>query len=291
MIKKTVSVIGSSGFIGRHLTEYLESKGHHVYSLGRQAMDAFSSEPLNSVAIESDVVIWAAAKVNPKSAENSPELVNSELSDWVSFLEKLTTAKAFQGTVYFLSSGGCVYNSTQDPFDETSTAEGNNRYGHMKVEMENALVASGLNWVVLRLANVYGPNQPHGRGQGVIAEWLHSLQIKMPLNVIGELDSYRDYLHIQDLVQTVEQLISLGMTNEIYNIGSGLPVRLSEILEMFSNYSPLVLENTDSRPFDRKGYWLCICKIRSLGLQCAPVPIEAGISQLFRSELFGDKAE
>ena len=156
-----------------------------------------------------------------------------------------------------------------------------------KIEIENAILSTKVSCIVLRVSNVYGPGQPHGRGQGVIAEWKNSINSKKGIEVYGSLKSFRDYIFIDDLCEAVQQSLDIGEGQWILNLGSGIPTQLGEILEFVSS---LRLQNTkiefrNSRLTDRNGYFLDISKFKSLTGWKPKYTIQNGLMKTFGVEI------
>ena len=211
-------------------------------------------------------VIWCASRVNPVSAERRADLVEMESSEWKSILNALQQDSNSQPAIIFLSSGGCVYSQGSYPFQESSLAHGINKYGKLKIKMEQEILATSIPCTILRVSNVYGAGQPHGRGQGVIAEWKHSLENKDDIRVFGSLESFRDYIYIDDLCEAILRLLDFQGGQRVLNLGSGVPTRLGEILEVFTSLKSKetnVLFSSE-RSTDRNGYYLDIALIKSL---------------------------
>jgi nucleoside-diphosphate-sugar epimerase len=145
------------------------------------------------------------------------DLVELELNEWKIFLKSCGSYLQSNQSIIFLSSGGCIYTAGAQSFSEEDEAFGANQYGRLKIAMENELIKSGLPNSILRVANVYGPNQPYGRGQGVIAEWIHSIQNSKEIRVYGELNSFRDYLFIEDLCFAIQLVIEHEGLEKIFN--------------------------------------------------------------------------
>lgn len=262
---KRVAIIGADGFIGNSLSQYLQNESIEVVrfnSSNPPLVDGRLSDAFQNIS----TVIWCASRVNPVSAEKRPDLVDLELSEWKLFLHRWQKDSNLQAAIIFLSSGGCVYSQGSDPFHESSPANGINKYGKLKIKMEQEISGTSIPFTILRISNVYGAGQPHGRGQGVIAEWKHSLENKNDIRVYGSLESFRDYIYIDDLCQAIFKLSDFQEGQRVLNVGSGIPTKLSEILEVFirlkSQESNVLFSN--ERPTDRNGYCLDIEQIRSL---------------------------
>ena len=49
--------------------------------------------------------------------------------------------------------------------------------------------------------------------------------------VLGDLQSKRDYINVQEAVGFYETIMAYGKTGDIYNVGSGTSIKLSYLLE------------------------------------------------------------
>jgi UDP-glucose 4-epimerase len=252
-----ISVIGSTGFIGANLTREAISRGHEVFEFNSKR-PFINQSKLNSDLINSDLIYWCASYVNPVTAEDNKNLVEIEFKVWADFLNELPKNFVNALQIVFLSSGGCVYSGSESQFSEKSETKGSNAYGRLKVRMESALLDTYPNALILRVANVYGPGQQHGRKQGVISEWAYSVRAQRPIQVFGSLDSYRDYIYVGDLVDAM-LCIEPGQNKPlILNVGTGVRTKLSEILDEFKLYfgENLDIEHKAGRNSDRLGFVL-----------------------------------
>jgi GDP-4-dehydro-6-deoxy-D-mannose reductase len=68
--------------------------------------------------------------------------------------------------------------------------------------------------------------------------------------VLGDLKSKRDYLDVQKAVRYYEAIMAYGKTGEIYNVGSGSSVILSDILEKILLDYDLKMDIVETRPRD-----------------------------------------
>ena len=113
-------------------------------------------------------------------------------------------ALARRGTLFFASSAGGVYAASQaaPPFDETSPVGALAPYGGEKLAQE-ALVrelaeAAGVDMLIGRLSNLYGPGQKLSKPQGLIAHVGRAALRREPVSIYVPLDTIRDYLFAAD---------------------------------------------------------------------------------------------
>ena len=260
-----VAVVGANGFIGRSLIEYLDKSGIDTVKIFSDQLFLLNPE-FESILSEVSSVIWCASRVNPISAEANPDLINVELAEWNSFLDGWINRFGSKKSVIFLSSGGCTYSGDELPFNEESVANGINKYGELKISMEKELMSRETPSLILRVANVYGPNQPHGRGQGVIAEWKKAIESNQNIKVFGSIKSFRDYIFIDDLCEAILCSLEHSNQSQILNLGGGVPVSLDNILEVLQTLKidRSSIEFYEKRTSDRDGYYLDITKFKTL---------------------------
>ena len=280
-----VAVVGVGGFIGSSVAKYLKSVQVEVSSFTSKQSLVINKQ-IHKNLQDASKVIWCASRVNPISAETSLNLVELELAEWRTFLDIWQEQANPTQTIVFLSSGGCTYSSNSLPFTESSEANGTNKYGRLKLAMEKELIYRQSRHLILRVANVYGPGQMHGRGQGVIAEWVNSMNNSEDLRVFGSIASFRDYLFIEDLCEALFHSLKLDIYNEIFNIGCGVPISLKTILDICILYKPekVKVHLEQERATDRTGYYLDTKKFTSLTNWKPAYSIEAGLLRTLKSQ-------
>jgi UDP-glucose 4-epimerase len=273
-----ISIVGAGGFIGNNLTKRLSELSYQLELFDR-TNQIIIDKKLSPRAIDSDVIIWCASTVTPISADINPELASLELAYWQDFLRLLSSVRRPELRVYFLSSGGCTYTGSKIPFSEIDIANGTNVYGRLKLEMESTLSHSVIDSIILRIANVYGPNQPSGRGQGVIAEWVNSISRNEPITMYGDVESFRDYIFIDDLLEVIVSLLNSSIKNHKFNVGSGQATTLRELKGLFGEISKVEIlsSNTVTRSIDRPGYVLDISKVNKMLAWTPKYTLEKGL--------------
>jgi UDP-glucose 4-epimerase len=260
MTLSKVVLVGARGFLGSHILAEFGQK-QIVQILNMQELENFLAAP-DSMQ-QPCLFIWAASRVNPASASSSPELSKIEFSEFSYFLELLIKARnSFVHKLVLFSSGGCVYSDDTQSFSESSVAHGINEYGRLKLRLEEKSKEFSGPVLVCRIANVYGPGQKFGRGQGVIANWLQESISNQPIHLFGDGTEVRDFIFISDVVSAIIDLLDCESTG-IFNIGSGMPISLNSLIDIVSQNANKQLQviRSPRRSFDRSSYFLNIEKI------------------------------
>ncbi len=259
------AVVGAHGFIGSALVARLRSDAVPVTPFTRDVPFMSDAGALVPDAARATTVFWLAASVNPAVAEERPDLVTADLEAFESFVTAAESASE-PPTVVLLSSGGTVYDpDVVPPYAEDSPVAPTTAYGRSKLALERTLLASRLpagRKVVARVANAYGPGQRARRGQGVIAHWLKAAAAGDPLVLIGDPQTVRDYVYIDDIVDLLVRLHAHARPlPEVVNVGAGRPTTLDELTTVVLSAigDPAIeVERRPARGFDLSATWLDI---------------------------------
>lgn len=272
-------VVGGNGFIGSHLVEALRAAGDRVRVLDRgprrgdfdwsgieYLQGEFSAaETLDEALIGVDVVFHLASTSVPATSNADPLAdIDGNLKGTVRLAQAMLDA-GVRRIVYF-SSGGTVYgNPMALPIPESHPTEPISSYGIVKLAVEKYLTMfaaqRGLSPLILRPSNPYGRRQSTSGVQGVIPAFLGKFMRDEPVQVWGDGENRRDYVHVSDLVAFASHASRAGATG-IFNVGSGQGHSLIDIISEMSTLlgSPLRVEHLPGRPFDVREVVLDITK-------------------------------
>lgn len=131
--------------------------------------------------------------------------------------------------VVYASTGGAVYGEPSSiPVREDHPVNPICHYGISKHTVEHYLFLYrhlyGLDYVVLRYPNVYGPRQnPHGEAGVTAIFTLAYLEGRRP-RINGDGEQLRDYVHVRDIARANLLAMDTGnsdISGRIFNIGWG----------------------------------------------------------------------
>jgi len=128
--------------------------------------------------------------------------------------------------IIYASSGGAVYGEPKYlPVDEKHPVNPISHYGVSKHTVEHYLYSHslqhGLNYVVLRYSNVYGPRQSAFGESGVVAVFARQmLQGEQP-TIFGPGNKTRDYVYVSDVVAANLSCMDRG-NKTVFNICTGV---------------------------------------------------------------------
>jgi len=104
-------------------------------------------------------------------------------------------------------------------------------YGISKHAFEHYLPIFNMDYVILSLANVYGPRQdPHGEA-GVVSIFIDKLMKNKTCTIYGDGKQTRDFVFVKDVAEAIVK--ALGKTkSKSYNIGSGKETSVNQLFNM-----------------------------------------------------------
>lgn len=185
----------------------------------------------------------------------------------------------------FFSSGGTVYgNNGGRPHREDDTRKPVSYYGLSKSIIEDLVYfehrRSGLDYLIVRPSNAYGPGQSPDGQQGLIAVATGKALRGEALQIWGDGKAVRDYIYVDDLADAVFRLIGSGLSCETVNVGSGKGYQVNDVLSILGSHldRPLKVEYVGKRNVDVDSIVLDCTKIGSL-IDFRPMGLEEGIKR------------
>ncbi len=137
---------------------------------------------------------------------------------------------------------------------------------------------SGSMLQIVRCSNVYGPHQPDGRDQGVVAIFLDRISKGDPLRIFGDGSALLDYVFVGDVADAVSRMVAGRIDTGTINIGSGVGLTVLEIAHAIiaAAGKAAIIEHQPERSFDIRSSVLDIGRARSL-LDYSPRDFASGL--------------
>lgn len=246
---KRCILLGGGGFIGTNLCQRLVSLGAEVVIVSPQVMSEEAlagstwiratldeTDKYQANIQEGDFVFHLVSTTVPSTSNADPvaDISNNVLST----LKLLEILRQRQPTkLVFLSSGGTVYgHDVPIPTPEDAPTEPMCSYGIHKLAIEKYLalykLLHGIESVVLRVANPFGPYQAGG-AQGVVATIIRKAILNQPITIWGDGSVVRDYIFVSDLTEAILRAAVLDIVEapKLYNVGSGEGRSIRQILD------------------------------------------------------------
>ncbi|MEK7132839.1 MAG: SDR family oxidoreductase [Patescibacteria group bacterium] len=301
---KIVVVTGGAGFIGSHLVDALLERGNTVrvidnLSTGRkeniahvlERVEFVEDSVLNDNALKhvlkgADCVFHQAAVPSvPKSVKDP---LTSHEANSTGTLKVLLAAQDLGVRRVIYATSSSVYGDTKIfPTPETVPPNPLSPYALQKFTGEKYATLFyklyGLETVVLRYFNVFGPRQdPHSEYSAVIPRFIRLLKEGYAPTVFGDGSTSRDFTFISDVVDANILASEVeAAAGEVFNCAGGKPTTLNQLIEVLqkllgTNMTPIY---QDFRVGDIKNSYADMSKAeRILGFK-AKVSFEEGLTR------------
>ncbi|MFQ5947451.1 MAG: NAD-dependent epimerase/dehydratase family protein [Acidimicrobiia bacterium] len=258
MSRKAI-VSGGAGFIGSHLVDFLvdrdwelllvddltKGKLEYVADARRRGrvtvhlMDIRAEEMVDAaVRFEPEVVFHLAAQPAVRASVDDP--VHDAGVNVLGTVNVLNAAAASGAKrVVFASSGGAIYGPrARLPVTERSSKRPHSPYGISKKVVEDYFRwyrdAHGIEYVLLALANVYGPRQDSSAEGGVVAIFSRAMLEGRKPTIFGDGTQTRDFIYASDVVDAFYRAVDWGDAR-LFNIGTGKETSVLELFEILAD--------------------------------------------------------
>jgi UDP-glucose 4-epimerase len=257
-MKQRVLVTGGAGFIGSHVAQAYLAAGYDVTVLDDLSTGRIENVPTGARLVQADirspdartvvaeggfaVVNHHAAQVDVRASVADP-LRDGSVN--VLGLLNLIEGVRMNGVrrVIFASSGGAIYgDGVQLPTEEGATKLPASPYGTAKLASEYYLATfaqlHGMETVVLRYANVYGPRQRADGEGGVVAVFAKRALQGEQLTVNGDGEQTRDMVFVEDVASANIAAThcaappAASLDRCAYNIGTGVQTTVNRLAEL-----------------------------------------------------------
>lgn len=213
---RSIAVTGASGFIGRNLTAHLVSRGAGVVALKRPFEPASLARTMRGV----DAVVHLAGLI---SAVDERDFTVANVDGTRAVATAARAADVRLVHISSLAAGGPA--PAAAPRDENDPDAPLTPYGRSKLDGERAVKATeGLRWTILRPGVVYGP------GDRAVLPLLR-LAARGVLLQVGRRDAAFTFIHVSDVVQSIEAAVDARDDGDTLFVGHPRPVTVPRLLE------------------------------------------------------------
>lgn len=257
-----ILVTGGAGFIGSNVVDLYIENGYDVVvvddlSTGRlsnlnpavtfykvdirspQIADVFEKE-------RPDYINHHAAQMDVRRSVIDP-LFDADVNILGS-INLIKCAKDFRVKRFvYISTGGAVYGEPEYlPCDEVHPINPICQYGASKHTVEHYLYMYqylyGLEYVVLRYPNVYGPRQDPQGEAGVVAIFTGLMLKGEQATINGDGEQQRDFVYVGDCARANLRALQSAKESTIYNLGSGQGTSINQIFDQLKAITGYKLE-------------------------------------------------
>jgi UDP-glucose 4-epimerase len=245
-----VLVTGGAGFIGSHVADALIARGHDVTVLDDLSGGFRENVPAAAGFVSGSVVdhtlvdrLFADRRFDhvyhlaAYAAEGLSHFIKrfNYTNNVIGSMNLLNAAINTGVRTFVFTSSIAVYGSTPPPMSEDDVPTPEDSYGIAKYSVEMELRACrdlfGLNYVIFRPHNVFGPRQNIGdRYRNVVGIFMNQILQEQPMTVFGDGTQTRAFSYIDDVAPMMAEAIDTPESwNETFNVGADQPYSLMEL--------------------------------------------------------------
>ena len=135
---------------------------------------------------------------------------------------------------------------------------------------------TGMKYRILRLCNVMGVGDTKAsKKKNAIQYMINELKNNRDINIYDHGSHQRDVMHVDDVCRAIHLVTTHGELNEIYNIGSGKPTAVGQLIDTAIKYTNTTgqVHNIEPPEFHNnvqtRNFWLDTTKLQDLGFRQA----------------------
>jgi GDP-4-dehydro-6-deoxy-D-mannose reductase len=234
-----VFVTGASGFVGRRLMQSLREAGHDAHGADRE-VDVTQRSAIEAALARHapDAIVHLAAMSSVAQSFLEPELCYRLNFVGTRNLLSGVARRCREARVLLIGSAD-QYSATTAAavaIDESQPLRPRSPYARTKAAAEllgQRAANEGLDVVRVRAFNHTGAGQPDSFVVSNFARQVARIRLGLqePVMRVGNLESVRDFLHVDDVLRAYLALLDPRVPADTYNLASGRSVTIQEILD------------------------------------------------------------
>jgi UDP-glucose 4-epimerase len=249
-MKQNICITGGGGFIGSNLADELIKLSHNVIIIDN--LSTGKLENINPKAVfyqrdicdnlddifnkhQFDYVFHLAAFIDLRKSIENPAACNN-VNIWGSKNLIDTCVKHNVKKFIFSSTGGAMFAQfTPQPWSEKTAVAPASPYGQSKLIIEEYLSIMkklyGLDYCVLRYANVYGPRQS-GSYSGIISILINNALNNKQTTIYGDGSASRDFINVKNVVSA--NILAMKLDG-IYHVSTCTEISINKLIDIIGN--------------------------------------------------------
>ncbi len=252
---KKILITGASGFVGSHLVNYLLEKtddelfGTYFFdkNLEKSRVTFLKADLRNEdeafaliERVKPDAIYHLAAFASAAKSFKSPnETVVNNISSQINILEAVRKSNLSKCRILIISSADIYGYVSQEnlPIDEETPLNPANPYAVSKLTQDflgkQYFLSYGFQIIRARPFNHIGPGQSPNFVVASFAQKIVEIEKgkRDPVLPIGNVEAKRDFTDVRDVVRAYALLVEKGIAGEVYNVGTGVSYKVSDILD------------------------------------------------------------
>jgi UDP-glucose 4-epimerase len=252
---KKCLVTGGAGFIGSHVADHLLRQQHQVVVLDDLSGGYEGNVPREAEFVKGSILdqglidslfrqhqFHSVFHLAAYAAEGLSHFIkrfnyNNNLIGSVNLINASVT---YDVECFVFTSSIAVYGTGQTPMREDMVPIPEDSYGIAKLAVEQELRVThemfGLDYVIFRPHNVYGPRQNIAdRYRNVVGIFMNQILKGEPMTIFGDGEQQRAFSDIDDVAPIIAGSIETpAARNQIINIGADVPFTVNRLAQVIA---------------------------------------------------------
>lgn len=257
-----VLITGAAGFIGSKLLELFKNNGYEVIGWDRiNTEDIVSIDMVDEIAVYNmlsmehpDIIVHCAGSADVNKSVKYPEMdYVGNVTITHNLLFALYKLNFYQTRFVFLSSAAVYGNPEKLPITEDMPLNPLSPYALHKMMCEDICRYFYNNYSmdikIARIFSAYGA----GLRKQIFWDMYQKVERTGKLEMFGTGNESRDYIHVNDVVQSLYLLAVKKTDNTIFNLANGEETTIKSIAELFANCMGLDKDKVSFNGYVREG--------------------------------------
>lgn len=264
-----IYITGSNGFVGKNFINFLHKKKKKFIKIKRTNLKIRNKSNYEKLPLIKDkrnnylIHLSSPALVNLYRKKNySPKMatkcLENEVGNALSLVQYCKNNK-FKKLIYVSTSSIYGPRKYDAPFTEKSPPNPKNDYSKIKLKIERLIKKEFKNTIIIRPFQIYGKYDNPNRLIPTLIEAKKNNQIALQ-NCL----QVTDLIHVSDLCEVMYKLVFSDVEFGIYNLGSGMPIKLRTIVELIHEFKNKSFKYTYKKTLNNKITNYCYANINSI---------------------------
>lgn len=211
-----ILILGSTGFLGKHVLNILSKKKFKIYCLTRKKIKKENYFKCNLTnlkllnfylnKINPEIIINLAAVVNFKKKLKNMFKINTLVPTEISKFCK-------KKKVFYIHASSTIVNGLSKTYNFKTKLKPINHYGLSKLKAEEYIKKINCNYAIVRFGGIYGKNGPNHL---TINNFIRNAIMGKQIVFAGNTKSLRNYVFVEDAAKFISDCVNLKKRGIFY---------------------------------------------------------------------------
>ena len=243
-----VLITGYDGFTGRHLSKLLKINKYDCVGI-QSDITNLKSLKKEIASIEPDYVIHLAG-ISFTEEKNSSLIYQVNTIGTINLLDAILSLQKIPKKIILASSASVYGNNNKIVLNEKDILNPVSHYGCSKLSMEN-LACNYFNKLPIIITRPFNYSGIGHNEKFLIPKIIHAFKSKKKSIELGNIDIYREFNDVRDIVMMYMLLLKTPLHSEIVNLCSGKTYKIYDIIKTLNDITNIKMNIDINQKFIR----------------------------------------